>query len=278
MQNTICSNAYYCLPPFIKLSFENFVFFLDHLSLFQTILMMEEKNSEYQSIINSAGNWFRISVEHISVTKGLEGIMKDIEKGNIRTTRCVMSRVTMWGHKFINGSDFFEGIDTNGAGHIEDFIDYYYVNGEDMSPIGKKWIDVFNETPSFNWGLKEIPNFIDASNLNPEGYKIMPIKVETYKRLTQTGMDCDYAEGSFTRNSEFRFEIYFEDSYTQSTYQNTRILEMYIKTGEVIQWSWGGPPLDKEPDWKFGKQLLADLLVGIQSVSAKTPIDHLSDT
>ena len=80
------------LAPFHKTVIRKFRIFFDHLSLFKTILIMEEKNSEYKSIINCAGDWFRISVEHTSVTKGLEGIMKDIEKGNIRTRRCVMSR------------------------------------------------------------------------------------------------------------------------------------------------------------------------------------------
>ena len=39
---------------------------------------------------------------------------------------------------------------------------------------------------------------------------------------------------------------------------------MYINSGGCIQWSWGGPPLDKEPDWDYGKHLLADLLAGLE--------------
>lgn len=233
------------------------------------------KKENYVSIINCTNDWFRISVEHSSMRKGLDNMMNQIEKGDFDTTRCVMSRVIHWAVKTTENGDFFEGIDSIGSDHDDGFIDNYYVHGDDISPIGKTWKQVFNDTPSFNWGLKVIPNFIDGSNFNPKGFSIKPIIVDVYQRNPKKGMDCDYAEGKFSRNSEFTFEIFFEDQHSEDTYKATRIAEMYIKSGDVIQWSWAGPPLDKEPDWEFGEQLLADLLVGIQSFANTTPIDHL---
>lgn len=97
----------------------------------------------YQEIVPCSGNWFQISIEYF---------------GPIKPSRCVMTRVALWGRKRINGGDFIEGIDSIGAGHVFNDMDYFYVYGDDKCPTGKTWNELFNETPSFNWGIKEIPD------------------------------------------------------------------------------------------------------------------------
>jgi hypothetical protein len=58
--------------------------------------------------------------------------------------------------------DWVEGVDSNGNGHVDDNMDYDYVHGDDLAPNGKSWRIVFNETPSFNWGLKDISELAGA--------------------------------------------------------------------------------------------------------------------
>ena len=105
----------------------------------------------------------------------------------------------------------------------------------------------------------------------------LPIEIARYDRLTKNGLDCDYVTGRFTRDLEFHFQIYFEDEPNEYTYKDTRISEMYIEHGGAIQWSWAGPPLDKEPDWDYGQLLLADLLEGIAFTDTQRPLEGASD-
>ncbi len=105
----------------------------------------------------------------------------------------------------------------------------------------------------------------------------LPIEVAYYDRLTTNNLDCDCARGLFTRDPELTFEIFFDDEANENTYKDTRIREMYIEHGGVIQWSWAGPPLDKDPDWEYGKLLLADLLTGIEFTSTQKPLADASE-
>ncbi len=78
-----------------------------------------------------------------------------------------MSRVCVWAVVSYEPSsaDLIEGIDSNGYAHIDEHLDYFYVYGDDLAPNGKSLRTVFNETPSFNWGLKDIsdlPHPIDS--------------------------------------------------------------------------------------------------------------------
>ena len=77
---------------------------------------------------------------------------------------------------------------------------------------------------------------------------------------------------------DFHFEIYFDDEPSENTYKDTRIREMYIEHGGAIQWSWAGPPLDKEPDWDYGQLLLADLFAGIAFTNTQRPLEDASET
>jgi len=105
---------------------------------------MSEKR--IKQLVPASGDWFKMNIEH------LDGNKKHI----------VMSRVCAWAvmtheppslDKII---DSIEGIDSDGYGHVDEDLDYVYVHGDDLSPNGKSWRTVFNETPSFNWGLKDI--------------------------------------------------------------------------------------------------------------------------
>jgi hypothetical protein len=107
-----------------------------------------------KQIIEPTAAWFRIQTEHV------EG-----------KTFHSMSRVVVWtvvsdeprtpDH---STQDRFEGIDANGFGHLEDFIEYGYVHGDDIAPNGKNWRTVFNETPSSSWGYKDISALAQMRN------------------------------------------------------------------------------------------------------------------
>ena len=105
---------------------------------------MSEKR--IKQMLAPSGDWFRLTIEH------LEGEKK----------RIVMSRVCGWAVLTYDPPapdkirDWVEGADSNGYGHVDDNMDHAYVHGDDLAPNGKSWRAVFNETPSFNWGLKEI--------------------------------------------------------------------------------------------------------------------------
>lgn len=101
-----------------------------------------------KQIIAPSGDWFRIVIERVDIPA--------------KRTRIVMSRVTAWAVVSEEPpspdkvTERFEGIDSHGYWHLDEDIDYEYVHGDDIAPNGKPWRDVFNETPSFNWGLKNI--------------------------------------------------------------------------------------------------------------------------
>jgi hypothetical protein len=106
---------------------------------------MSATEKRIKCIVAPSGDWFRIQIEHVSG-----------EEDHI-----VMSRVCAWAVVSDELSspgieDSIEGIDSCGYGHTDDYLNYFYVYGEDIAPNGKSWRTVFNETPSFNWGLKEI--------------------------------------------------------------------------------------------------------------------------
>lgn len=108
--------------------------------------MEDEKKSahnEWPRIVPPTGDWFQIQIEYWRNDR-----------------RCVMSRVLAWTS---TRETFIEGITSCGYGHVEDSLDYYYVHGDDTSPIGKTWREVYNETPSFNWGLKDISLLVPES-------------------------------------------------------------------------------------------------------------------
>ena len=102
---------------------------------------MERQYKRIKKIEAPSGDWFAIQIEHLGGGK----------------KRCVMSRVAVWAvvteEKL---DDAVEGIDSIGLGHVEDRLNYFYVHGDDLAPNGLSWRDLFNETPAFNWGLKDI--------------------------------------------------------------------------------------------------------------------------
>jgi len=110
---------------------------------------MSEKRVKH--IVAPSGDWFKIQIERI-----------DAEKKYM-----IMSRVLAWAVMSYEPAqedritDSIEGVDTNGYANSDDDLDYYFVYGDDMAPNGKSWLTVFNETPSFNWGLKDISALAD---------------------------------------------------------------------------------------------------------------------
>ena len=106
---------------------------------------MSETERRIKQIVPPTGDWFQIQMEHL-------GDNKD---------RVVMSRITAWAIIAYEPSpsgmlDSVQGIDSDGYGQDDDHFSYFYVHGDDLAPNGKTWLTVFNETPSFNWGLKDI--------------------------------------------------------------------------------------------------------------------------
>ena len=117
---------------------------------------------------------------------------------------------------------------------------------------------------------------------------IKPIVITKFERLGEKCGYCDCAEGFFVDDTNFLFEVYLDDVPSKDTYKGTRISELYIKFNDgaspSIQWSW--PTFNgEEPDWDYGKQLLAYLLSEIEpSIRSQIPdnlqycttrIDHL---
>jgi hypothetical protein len=105
------------------------------------MLTMNRPYKRIKQIEAPSGDWFAIQIEHLGGGK----------------KSWVMSRVAVWAVVTAEASDdVVEGIDSIGLGHIEDRLDYFYVHGDDLAPNGMSWRDLFNETPAFNWGLKDI--------------------------------------------------------------------------------------------------------------------------
>jgi hypothetical protein len=102
---------------------------------------MERQYKRIKQIEAPSGDWFTIQIEH--------------RRG--REERCVMSRVAVWAVVTAEAADDrVEGMNAIGSGHVEERSDYFYVHGDDLAPNGLTWRDLFNETPAFNWGLKDI--------------------------------------------------------------------------------------------------------------------------
>ena len=100
--------------------------------------------NQYQRIkevIAPTGDWFQILTEHLGDNK----------------KRCIMSRVILWGLFYGEKiDDHVEGVNANGFTEDSDHFDYVYVNANDLAPDGRTWEQVFKDTPSFNWGTKDI--------------------------------------------------------------------------------------------------------------------------
>jgi len=117
---------------------------------------MSTGEKRIRHIVGSPGDWFQIQIERLTD----------------QNDRIVMSRVCAWAvvtyeHSTDSVSDLVEGIDSNGYGHGDDYLDYFYVYGTDLAPNGKSWLAVFNETPSFNWGLKDISHIPIPTDRKP---------------------------------------------------------------------------------------------------------------
>ena len=103
----------------------------------------------YHQLSPAQGDWFVIA------TESLQG----------KPPRHTMERVVAWAVvKDVNedGSDAslrsqrIEGITTSGCGEIHDHMDYSYVYGSDLAPNGKTWLELYNETPHFILGFKDV--------------------------------------------------------------------------------------------------------------------------
>jgi len=111
---------------------------------------MSEKR--IKQLITASGDWFQLTIEHL-------------ERGK---KHIVMSRVCGWAVMTYDPpapdkiADWIEGVGSIGYGHVDENMDYDYVHGDDLAPNGKSWRTVFNETPSFNWGLKDISELAGA--------------------------------------------------------------------------------------------------------------------
>lgn len=107
-----------------------------------------------KQIIAPTGDWFRIQIERADIP----------ERNNIIT----MTRVVAWAvvrdeprsPEDIN-QDRFEGVNADGYLHFDEDIEFEYVHGDDIAPNGKAWRTVFNESPTFNWGLKNISALVE---------------------------------------------------------------------------------------------------------------------
>ena len=105
------------------------------------MLTMNRQYKRIKQIEALSGDWFVIQSEHLGGGK----------------KRWVMSRVAVWAVVTEEElDDAVEGINSIGLGHVEDRLAYFYVHGDDLAPNGMSWRDLFNETPAFNWGLKDI--------------------------------------------------------------------------------------------------------------------------
>jgi hypothetical protein len=94
--------------------------------------------TQIKQIIAPTGDWFQLQIE--SLPEGED--------------RIVMSRICAWA-VMSGGNEWVEAVDTDGYGRDEHFV-YFSVHGDDLAPNGKTWRIVFNETPAFNWGLKDV--------------------------------------------------------------------------------------------------------------------------
>lgn len=89
----------------------------------------------------------------------------------------------------------------------------------------------------------------------------MPIQIESHEKEE----NYELLTGIFLRNKLFNFEVHLTDRASSETYRDTRIIEMYIKANDVIQWSWSAHVLNNEPSWRFGRLLRDDLFRGLSA-------------
>jgi len=107
----------------------------------------------------------------------------------------------------------------------------------------------------------------------------LPIDITKFERLIKhdvagnVAMDIDYAEGKFTRDKGWHFEIYFDDTPNDDTFPGTRMAEFYIKFEEAIHWSWCFGDNNKIPGWHYGWLLFNDLIKGIAEIDQLTMND-----
>jgi hypothetical protein len=99
-----------------------------------------------KQIIAPSGEWFRIQIEHLPERKAYL----------VRSRVCAWAVMTYDPPSPDRITDWIEGVDSCLYGHVDEDLHQFYVHGEDLAPNGKSWLTVFNETPSFNWGLKDI--------------------------------------------------------------------------------------------------------------------------
>jgi len=115
---------------------------------------MADLEKRIKEIVAVSGDWFQIQVEH------------SVEDNS---DRLVMSRVIAWAvvsYGPTHHEELFQGIDSNGLGPSEE-LQYVYVHGDDLAPDGRAWRVVFNETPGFNLGLKDISGMSESETPSP---------------------------------------------------------------------------------------------------------------
>jgi hypothetical protein len=103
-----------------------------------------------EKFVPPSGDWFQIHGMYLGEDKG---------------TDYVMSLVIGWA---VNGS-FVEGIISGGYGHEEELGNSYtYVHGDDLSPTGKSWKEIFNDSSPFcsasNWSVKDITEMVKETS------------------------------------------------------------------------------------------------------------------
>ena len=112
----------------------------------------------YHRLTAPTGDWFVITRESF----GGEG------------DRYTMERVVAWsvvtdvhgdGSAAPTHPQRVEGITASGHGEIHEHLEYWYVCGTDLAPDQRTWLEVYNETPHFNFSFKDIS---DAAARWPE--------------------------------------------------------------------------------------------------------------
>jgi TIR domain len=122
--------------------------------------------------------------------------------------------------------------------------------------------------------VEAIREVLSQHGAKPIGNPWKPIIIDEFTRLKKydvaggLAMDCDYAEGRFSRDKYWNFEIYFDDEISNMTFLNTRLSEFYIKCDGLIQWSWSAGNDDSKPDWHYGWLLFHDLINGIEEINS----------
>lgn len=85
------------------------------------------------------GDWFTISRESL---------------GPDEPARISMERIIGWAVFIENGQIRTEGVSPSGFCNAFEHIDHSYVYGDDLSPNGKTWRELYNLTPHYNDDFK----------------------------------------------------------------------------------------------------------------------------